>query len=30
MTWFKKFENVLWIDNDLILAQNIINNLWKI
>lgn len=30
MTWFKKFENVLWIDNDLILAQNIINNIWKI
>ncbi len=30
MTWFKKFENVLWIDNDFKLAQNIINNLWKI
>jgi tRNA A37 N6-isopentenylltransferase MiaA len=30
MTWFKKFNNVFWIENKLEEAKNIINNIWKI
>jgi tRNA A37 N6-isopentenylltransferase MiaA len=30
MTWFKKFENVNWIENDIKKAIEIIKNKWKI
>jgi tRNA dimethylallyltransferase len=30
MTWFKKFENVFWIDYDLEKVIEIIKNKWKI